>query len=152
LIGIAKIREYSFIYEIFSKFFLRGLDLQQMYQLSLWTMVVLYVAAGINHFVCPVMYVSIMPHFLPAASYRPLVAVSGICEVVFGLLLIPSLTRPAAAWLIIALLIAIFPANIQMTVDFTRRHNPYVWVTWLRLPLQVVLIWWAYKFTGPGPH
>jgi len=123
-----------------------------MYQLSLWTMVVLYVAAGINHFVRPAMYDSIMPHFLPPASYRTLVAVSGVCEVVFGLLLIPSSTRPVAAWLIIALLLAIFPANIQMTVDFMRRHNPYTWLTWLRLPLQAVLIWWAYKFTGPGPH
>jgi len=110
-------------------------------------MAVLYVAAGVNHFVRPGMYVSIMPRFLPESSYRPLVAISGMAEVVFGMLLIPTATRPIAAWLIIALLIAIFPANIQMTINFTRRHNPYTWLTWLRLPLQVVLIWWAYKFT-----
>ena len=111
-------------------------------------MALLYVAAGINHFVRPAMYLSIMPHFLPPSSYRPLVTVSGICEIAFGLLLIPASTRHLAAWLIIALLIAIFPANIQMTIDFTRRQNPYTWLACLRLPLQIVLIWWAYTFTG----
>jgi uncharacterized membrane protein len=111
-------------------------------------MALLYVAAGINHFVRPAMYLSIMPHFLPRSSWGPLVAASGGCEIVFGLLLIPAPTRQLAAWLIIALLIAIFPANIQMTIDFTRRHNPYTWLAWLRLPLQIVLIWWAWTFTG----
>jgi len=119
-----------------------------MYKISLWVMAVFYVVAGINHFVRPQMYVSIMPRFLPESSYRQLVAVSGVCEIVFGLLLIPSATRSIAAWLIIALLIAIFPANIQMTIDFTRRHNPYTWLAWLRLPLQLVLLWWAYKLAG----
>jgi uncharacterized membrane protein len=118
-----------------------------MYKISLWVMAVLYVVAGINHFVRPGMYVSIMPRFLPESSYRPLVAISGVCEAVFGILLIPTATRPIAAWLIIALLIAIFPANIQMAIDFTRRHNPYIWLIWLRLPLQLVLIRWAYQFT-----
>ena len=110
-------------------------------------MALFYVVAGINHFVRPGMYVSIMPRFLPESSYRLLVAISGGCEAALGLLLIPTATRRIAAWLIIALLIVIFPANIQMAIDFTRRHNPYTWLTWLRLPLQLVLIGWAYKFT-----
>ncbi len=117
-----------------------------MHKISLWVMAGLYVLAGINHFVRPGMYVSIVPRFLPESSYRPIVYVSGVCESVLGLLLIPAVTRPMAAWLIIGLLIVIFPANIQMTIDFTRRHNPYTWLTWLRLPLQLVLIWWAYTF------
>lgn len=110
-------------------------------------MAILYVAAGINHFVHPQTYVSIMPHFLPESSYRPLVAISGACEVVFGLLLIHSATRKTAAWLIIALLIAVFPANIQMTINFAHGHSPDTWLTWLRLLLQPVLIWWAYSLT-----
>jgi uncharacterized membrane protein len=118
-----------------------------MYKISLWVMAVFYVVAGINHLVRPGMYVSIMPGFLPESSYRPLVTISGVCESVFGLLLIPPATRQTAAWLIIVLLIAIFPSNIQMTIDFARRHNPYTWLTWLRLPLQLGLIWWAYTFT-----
>jgi uncharacterized membrane protein len=111
-------------------------------------MALFYVVAGVNHFVHPKMYVSIIPRFLPEFSCRPLVAITGILEVVFGLLLIPPATRNIAAWGTIALLIMIFPANIQMTIDFTRRHDPYTWLTWLRLPLQLVLIWWAYTFTS----
>jgi uncharacterized membrane protein len=118
-----------------------------MYKISLCVMAFFYLVAGINHFVRPGMYVSIMPRFLPESSYRLLVAISGVCEAALGLLLIPPATRHLAAWLVIALLIAIFPANIQMTIDFTHRHNTYTWLTWLRLPLQLVLIWWAYKFT-----
>src|SRR5271165_1538599 len=105
-----------------------------MYKISLGVMALLYVVAGINHFVRPGMYVSIMPRFLPESSFRLLVAISGGCEAALGFLLIPTATRQIAAWLIIALLIAIFPANIQMTIDFTRRHHPYTWLTWLRLP------------------
>lgn len=110
-------------------------------------MALFYVVAGINHFVHPEMYVSIMPRFLPESSYRPLVVISGIFEAVFGFLLILPATRNIAAWGIIALLIVIFPANIQMTIDFTRQHNPYTWLTWLRIPLQALLIWWAFTFT-----
>jgi uncharacterized membrane protein len=110
-------------------------------------MALLYVAAGINHFIHPRMYISIMPHFLPSVSYGPIVAITGVCELFLGLLLLPNMTRPWAAWLIIALLIAIFPANIQMTIDFIRRHSPYTWLAWLRLPLQAVLIWWAYQYS-----
>jgi uncharacterized membrane protein len=86
-----------------------------MYKISLGVMALLYVVAGINHFLHPEMYVSIMPRFLPASSYRPLVAVSGIFEAVLGLMLIPTTTRNIAAWGIVILLIVIFPANIQMT-------------------------------------
>jgi uncharacterized membrane protein len=118
-----------------------------MYKISLWVMALLYVVAGINHFLHPDMYVSIMPRFLPVSSFRPLVAISGVFEAVLGSMLIPSTTRNIAAWGIITLLIVIFPANIQMTIDFTRHHNAYTWLTWLRLPVQALLIWWAYKFT-----
>jgi uncharacterized membrane protein len=118
-----------------------------MYKLSLGAMALFYLAAGINHFVHPNMYVSIMPRFLPKSSLGPLVAISGIFEAVLGLMLIAPATRNLAAWGIITLLVVIFPANIQMAIDFTRRHNAFAWLTWLRLPVQGLLIWWAYKFT-----
>jgi uncharacterized membrane protein len=60
--------------------------------------------------------------------------------------LIPDATRSIAAWLIIALLIAIFPANIQMSINFKRKNNPYFWITIVRLPLQLLLIWWAWLY------
>ena len=110
-------------------------------------MALFYVVAGINHFVHPAMYVAIMPRVMPDSWFGPLVAISGICEALFGLLLIPPATRKKAAWLLIALLIAVFPANIQMAIDMSHRHDPNAWLAWLRLLLQPVLIWWAFSFT-----
>jgi uncharacterized membrane protein len=107
-------------------------------------MALLYLAAGINHFWHPAMYMRIMPPYLP--WHLPLVYLSGICEILFALLLLPVRTRCPAAWLIIAMLIAIFPANIQMTLDYCRSHSPSTWLTIVRLPLQFVLIAWAWRF------
>lgn len=108
-------------------------------------MAALYVGAGLNHFINPAIYVSIMPPWL--GWHQTLVAVSGVCEILFGLLLIPRGTRALAAWCIIALLIAVFPANIQMMLNYWHQHKPGFWITVVRLPLQFVLIWWAYSFT-----
>ncbi len=119
-----------------------------MKYISLYSMAILYIAAGINHFRRPKMYKKIMPPYIP--WHLPLVYASGIAEIVLGVLLIPEATRPVAAWLIIALLIAIFPANIQMAINYYRRHHPYTWLTILRLPVQILLIVWAWQFTKQG--
>ena len=111
----------------------------------LYVMAALYIAAGIYHFVNPKMYQRIMPTYLP--WHMPLVYISGVCEIVFALLLIPESTRPVAAWLIIVLLIAVFPANIQMAVSFWQKQRPNLWIAFARLPLQFVLIWWAWIYT-----
>jgi uncharacterized membrane protein len=107
-------------------------------------MAVFYVSAGINHFVSPAMYMAIMPPWLPAPL--TLVYLSGVAEIMAGLLLLPAATRRMGAWMVILLLIAVFPANVQMSVNYHREHNPLFWVTLLRLPLQFVLIWWAWTF------
>ena len=111
----------------------------------LYVMIVLYVAAGIYHFINPRFYQKIMPTYLP--WHVPLVYISGVCEIVFAWLLIPESTRPKAAWLIIVLLIAVFPANIQMAVSFWQKQRPTLWIALARLPLQLVLIWWAWIYT-----
>ena len=111
----------------------------------MYIMVVLYVALGINHFVHPRFYLKIMPPWLP--YHMALVNISGICEIAFALLLLPHATRHAAAWLIILLLVAIFPANIQMFINWRRKHYPRLWIAIVRLPLQLVLIWWAWLYT-----
>jgi uncharacterized membrane protein len=108
-------------------------------------MAVLYIAAGVYHFVNPRFYQKIIPTYLP--WHIPLVYISGVCEIVFALLLIPESTRPVAAWLIIILLIAVFPANIQMAVSFWQKQRPTLWIAIARLPLQLVLIWWAWIYT-----
>lgn len=116
-----------------------------MKKISLFIMSIFYVGAGLNHFWHPESYLKIMPPWLPC--HNELVILSGVCEMLFGLLLIFSSTRRFAAWGIILLLIAIFPANIQMMLNFWHESNPQLWLTLLRLPLQIILIWWAYSFT-----
>ena len=108
-------------------------------------MSLVYIAAGILHFIRPKVYLKIMPTYLPYPLQ--LVYISGFCEILFGLLLLFPATRHAGAWLLILLLIAVFPANIQMAVSFYQNNNPYLWIAILRLPVQFVLIWWAWTYT-----
>lgn len=108
-------------------------------------MSVLYVVAGVNHFWHKAMYLAIMPAWL--SYHEALVLLSGAFEILLGLLLIPLRTRHLAAWGIILLLLAVFPANIQMMLNFMHMQHPYTWLTIARLPLQLLLIWWAYGFT-----
>jgi len=107
----------------------------------------LYIGAGILHFVHPAVYMKIMPVWLP--WHKELVLLSGVFEILFGLLLVFPKTRRFAAYGIIALLVAVFPANIQMMINYVQEHNKMLWLSIIRLPLQVVLIWWAYQFAKP---
>jgi uncharacterized membrane protein len=103
--------------------------------------------AGLNHFLSPDVYVGMMPAVLPAPL--ALVYISGIAEMAGGLGLLPRRTRKLAAWGLIALLIAVFPANLNMALNglpLGERTVPQ-WALWARLPLQLVLIAWAYLFT-----
>lgn len=79
--------------------------------------------------------------------HSELVAISGVAEIVLGLLLLPQLTRPYAAWLIIAMLVVFFTVHIDMVIDFYRNSKPGFWFTVVRIPLQFVLIWWAWLYT-----
>lgn len=110
-------------------------------------MALAYIAAGINHFIHPQTYLAIMPPWLPAQA--TLVDLSGVLEILFGLLLLPPVTRRMAAWGLIFLLVAVFPANMQMMLNYDRADNPALWLAVLRLPLQFLLIWWAYQYTKP---
>jgi uncharacterized membrane protein len=108
-------------------------------------MVLLYLSAGINHFVHRDMYIAIMPRWIP--FHEAMVMISGVAEIVFALLLVFKATRRMAAWGIIIMLIAIFPANVQMMINYMHEQHPRLWITIVRLPLQLLLIWWAYGFT-----
>lgn len=104
----------------------------------------LMIVAGVNHFIRPDFYVRIMPSYLPL--HRELVFLSGVLEIALGvLLLVPRLPR-LAAWGIIALLIAVFPANIYLYQNQEILPAPPV-LHLLRLPLQGVLILWAWWHT-----
>jgi uncharacterized membrane protein len=110
---------------------------------------VLYVVAGAGHFIVTRVYVQIVPDYLPA--HRELVLLSGVAEIAGGLGVMIRPTRRAAAWGIILLLIAVLPANIWMVQHPERFPAIPLWVLWLRLPLQLPLIWWAYQYTKPEP-
>ena len=114
-------------------------------KLSLYALFSLYFFAGIYHLINPEVYMKIMPNWL--GWHRELVIISGIAESTLGVLLVFKPTRRHAAWGIIALLIVVFPANIQMMLNYVHENNPMLWLAILRLPLQVLLIYWAYTFT-----
>jgi len=115
--------------------------------ISRWVLTVFMVGAGVNHFVSPEPYVGMMPSALPAPE--TLVYVSGVAEILGGLGLILPATRRLAAWGLIALLVAVFPANLNMAINHLPLGTRAVpgWALWARLPLQLVLIWWAASFT-----
>ncbi len=102
-----------------------------------------FMVAGALHFLRPRMYQAIMPRYLPA--HRELVYASGVAELAGGVgMLHPKAARPAAWWLI-ATLVAIFPANVEMAVHAERfRRFPPV-LLWARLPLQGALIAWVWR-------
>jgi uncharacterized membrane protein len=114
-----------------------------------YLMAAFYVLAGMNHFLHPAVYLKIMPPYLP--WHRLLVEASGVCEIALGLLLlVPRCTR-WAAWGLIALLIAVFPANLHMAVHPELYPEIPAAALWARLPLQAVLIAWAWVYTRPKP-
>ena len=113
-------------------------------KLSLYVMAALYIFAGIWHFVRPKFYLYIMPPYLPA--HQAIVFWSGVAELVLGLGLLFPATRVWAAWGLIALLIAVFPANYYMAVG-DKFQAMSLWFRWGRLPVQGLLIWWAYQYT-----
>jgi uncharacterized membrane protein len=108
-----------------------------------WVLTVFMVAAGLNHFISPAAYVAMVPDALP--SHALLVQISGVAEILGGLGLILPRTRRLAAWGLIALFVAVFPANVNMAWNHLPLGTMHVAsaLLWARLPLQLVLIAWA---------
>ena len=102
---------------------------------------ILFVAAGALHFLITPIYVKIMPAYLPAPVF--LVLLSGAAEMLGGLGLLLPVTRSIAVWGLVLLLIAVLPANLNMALH--PEHWPGLphWLLWVRLPLQLPLIYWA---------
>lgn len=118
-----------------------------------WLLALSMIAIGIVHFVAPAGFVAIVPSWLPAPGL--LVAVSGACEIAGGLgLLIPPVQR-AAAFGLILLYLAVFPANVNMAVNHIapEGHPLPEWALWGRLPFQALFIAWAWWLsrTKPAP-
>lgn len=96
------------------------------------------------HFVNPAFFLKIMPPYLP--FHEELVMLSGVCEILLGVAMLTEKFSGLAAWGIVALLIAVFPANIYLFQNQQILPAPPL-VHLLRLPLQVVFIVWAYWHT-----
>lgn len=117
-------------------------------ELSLWLLAAFFLFAGINHFRVPAFYLSMMPDYL--AWHIPLIYVSGGAEIILGaLLLMPAWSR-RAAWGLMVLSLAVFPANIHMALHPEQFEWADPLALWLRLPLQGVLLAWIYWHTRPG--
>ncbi|RZP30873.1 DoxX family protein [bacterium] len=109
---------------------------------SIIIMCIFYIGVGVKHFTNPMWFVKIVPPFLP---YKlSLVYISGFFEILFGIMLLFPITRYIAAWGLILLLIAVFPANIYLAMTNGAALNTTPLIAWGRLPFQFLFIAIAY--------
>ena len=117
-----------------------------------YLMGLLYISAGVTHFRAPELYARIVPPQFPQPI--ALVYLSGAAEIVLGAGVLFRRTRRHSAWGLVALLLAVFPANVhmatnglaaEMVLDRARRTTQLI--AWIRLPLQAILIRWAWWYT-----
>lgn len=110
-----------------------------------WLMGILLILIGIRHLTHPEFFVKIMPPYLP--WHLKLVYASGAAEILLGAMLLVPRASHLAAWGIMALLIAVFPANVHMAMHPELFPDLSPMLLYLRIPLQGVFIAWAYWFT-----
>ncbi len=110
-----------------------------------WLMGILFVLAGVNHFVNPAFYMRLMPPYLP--WHLHLVYLSGMAEIALGLALVIPASARLAAWAIIAMLVVFMSVHVHMVVNAQLFPEVPVALLWGRLALQGLLIAWAYWFT-----
>ncbi|MEL7223170.1 MAG: DoxX family protein [Bacteroidota bacterium] len=110
---------------------------------SLILMASFYIFAGVSHFRVPRFFLSMTPKWVPAPEKVNIIV--GIIEILLGLLLLLPATRSLAAMGVIVLLIAVFPANVYHFQKALKKQK-MVGLTLLRLPIQLLLIYWAYSF------
>lgn len=111
---------------------------------GVWLLAALFVGAGVLHFVRPEPFDRIVPPGLPLAP-RTATELSGAAELLGGLGLLHPATRPAARWGLLALLVAVFPANVFMAQQAERFAPLPAWALWARLPLQPLLMWAVWR-------
>ena len=104
-----------------------------------------FVGGGVNHFVRTGFYLRMMPTYVPL--HLAMVQISGVAEIVLGVLLLLPQASAVVAWGLLALLVAVFPANLQMALHPETFPEFRPAALWLRLPLQAVLMAWAFWYT-----
>lgn len=103
---------------------------------------VFFILAGLNHFRDPGIYISMIPSWVPAPGVINVIA--GGVEIAGGVGVMIRCVRIPAAWMLIALLVAIFPANLHVAMHGWPETGIARWVLWVRLPLQALFIGWVY--------
>ncbi len=105
-----------------------------------------FVTTGVLHFTHTRAYERIMPPYIP--RHREAVLVSGVAEAVGGAGILHPATRPYARWWLLALLGAVFPANVHMALnagDYRKVPEPLLWA---RLPLQGLFAWLVWRVSA----
>jgi uncharacterized membrane protein len=116
-------------------------------RIALLALAVFFVAAGLNHFANEAFYLAMMPPWLPA--HAELVLLSGVLEVLGGVAVLAPRLRNAAGWGLVALLVAVFPANLHMALNPELFPAFSARVLRARLPFQALFIAWAWWATRP---
>ncbi|MCM4154615.1 hypothetical protein [Gramella sp. AN32] len=114
------------------------------YPWHLYLMSIMYIIAGIMHFIKPKMYLRIMPRYLPAHKF--LVLLSGAAEIILGIALLFSQTKNVAIYGIILMLLLFLLVHFYMLSSEKAAAGLPKWILWLRLPLQFILIGWAWFY------
>jgi uncharacterized membrane protein len=115
---------------------------------SLRALAVFFIGSGVNHFVIPGTYKQIVPPGL--GDPATLVRVSGVAEIAGGVGVLLPCTRRLAGFGLIALLVAVFPANVYMALNPAKFAKIPAWALYARLPLQPLMMWWAWRATKPS--
>lgn len=121
--------------------------MELLHTISLYVMAAFYAFAGYSHFKNPRFFYKITPPALKKWK-EPINVIVGIAELVGAIGLIIPATRTYAAVGIIALLVAVFPANLYHLQSRGAGMKVPMWGLWLRIPIQFLLIWWAWSFVG----
>ncbi|MBT8296422.1 MAG: DoxX family protein [Gramella sp.] len=114
------------------------------YPWHLYLMAFMYIIAGIFHFLKPKMYMRIMPRYLPA--HKSLVYLSGMAEILLGIGLLFPATKNLAIYGIILMLSIFFLVHFYMLSSEKAAAGLPKWILIVRIPLQFVLIWWAWFY------
>ncbi len=112
--------------------------------IALILMAAFYIYAGVSHFRIPKFFIRITPPWVPNPELVNKIV--GVVEIVLGVLLLIPVTTKSAAWGVIILLIVVFPANVYHFQKSLKKKK-YVWQTLVRLPIQLLLLWWAWSYT-----
>ncbi len=114
---------------------------------SLFGLSLFFIYFGIDHFINPEFYLSIMPPAFPL--HAEAVYISGFFEILGGISVLIAPLRKIAGWGLVALLICVYPANIYMAITPEAFPEISIGLLYFRLPLQFLFIYWAYSVTRP---